>query len=383
MKRYFTTGLAALLSLSCLLAGCTSAAAVADPNTVNFDFEKDDSGFAPIFADYPNSEGVEEFYEFRHEYGAIPIKGAGNGIFISANNHSDDLFMGYKKVLDGFAPGRTYRFNLSFQLATDVESGMFGVGGSPGESVIVKCGITPTEPISYVTGEGDMEQYILNIDAGIQNNSGRDMVVVGDMTKTENARPGEYEFKEFQAEFDATANVLGEVWLIIATDSGFEATTSYYLDDISVSWEDIEQPAATRALAAQMLFDTADRPSADPASCPFSDVAVTDENAEAITWAQQNGYLNGYGNGKFGPADSMTTEQAMVMIYRFFGSPEADISALNGLTGKDNISDWARDAVAWALANEILRPTKSISPQAPITVEELTYSLSQIVIANE
>ena len=78
----------------------------------------------------------------------------------------------------------------------------------------------------------------MNIDTGNQGNSGKDMVVVGDMTKTENNRPGEYEFKEFQAEFDVTANIRGEVFLIIGTDSGFEATTSYYLDDISVSWED-------------------------------------------------------------------------------------------------------------------------------------------------
>ena len=58
------------------------------------------------------------------------------------------------------------------------------------------------------------------------------MVVVGDMAKTENLRPGEYEFKKFTAEFDTAANILGEVYLVIGTDSGFEATTSYYLDEL-------------------------------------------------------------------------------------------------------------------------------------------------------
>ena len=128
------------------------------------------------------------------------------------------------------------------------------------------------------------------------------------MTKPENNCPGEYEFKEFQAEFDTAANIRGEVYLIIATDSGFGATTSYYLDDITVSSEDTIQPTVTRAQAAQMLFDTA-----DPKDCTFRDVTIEHPNAEAIAWVQRNGYLNGYGDGLFGPDDSMTIEQAIVV----------------------------------------------------------------------
>ena len=235
MKKFLTMGIVSLLTLS-MMAGCTSAAAVSDsPSSVKFDFEKDDAGFTPIYADYPYSEGVEEFYEFQHDYGKVPIDGAGNGIFISGNNHSDDLFMGYVKALEGFAPARTYHFTASFKLATDVEGGMIGVGGSPGGSVAVKCGVAQTEPAALPVESGGITYVRLNIDAGRQSNSGRDMVVVGNMAKTESSRPGEYEFKEFTAEFDTAANVLGEVYLVIGTDSAFEATTSYYLDDISVT----------------------------------------------------------------------------------------------------------------------------------------------------
>lgn len=208
------------------------------------------------------------------------------------------------------------------------------------------------------------------------------MAVVGDMAKTENNRPGEYEFKEFAAEFDTAANVLGEVYLVIGTDSGFEATTSYYLDDISVAWEEAaRQPDATRAQAAQMLFNTADRPGADPAKCPFRDVAQDNAHIEAITWAQENGYLGGYGDGLFGPEDRMTIEQAMAMIYRFFSCPAADRSVLNRYEDGDQVSAWARDAVAWTIANGVFRPDQTISPQAAITVEELAACLGQIAVA--
>ena len=52
MKKFLTMGIASLLTLS-MMAGCTSAAAVSDrPSSVKFDFEKDDAGFTPIYADY-------------------------------------------------------------------------------------------------------------------------------------------------------------------------------------------------------------------------------------------------------------------------------------------------------------------------------------------
>ena len=238
MKRLLTMWITTLLTIS-MMTGCASSVKKSDgTNSVKFDFEKDDAGFTPIYADYPYSEGVEKFYEFQHNYGKVPIDGAGNGIFISGNNHSDDLFMGYVKALEVFAPTKAYHFSVSFKLATDVEGGLVGVGGAPGEDVTVKCGVTQIKPEALPVESEGITYYRLNIDAGQQGNGGQGMVVVGDMAKTENNRPGEYEFKEFTAEFDVTANALGEVYLVIGTDSGFEASTSYYLDDISVTWDE-------------------------------------------------------------------------------------------------------------------------------------------------
>lgn len=236
MKRFYSLGMASLLAAG-LLAGCAAKpAAPESADAVTFDFEEDDAGFTAIYADYPEGEGVESDYGFQHSYGKVPVEGAGNGIFISGNNLSADLFMGYVKALDGFEPGETYHFTVSFRLATDVEGGLVGAGSSPGEGVTVKCGVTPTEPIAVAVNEGGSGFYRLNIDAGSQSGSGKDMTAVGDMAKTESGHPGEYEWKEFRAEFDVAANEQGRVYLIIGTDSGFEGTTSWYLDDISVGW---------------------------------------------------------------------------------------------------------------------------------------------------
>ncbi|MBS6560867.1 MAG: hypothetical protein KH355_11395 [Clostridiales bacterium] len=275
LKNFLSLSMASVLALN-MVTGVTSAATRG--SSLQFDFTKNDSGFTPIFADYPNSEGVEEFYEFHHEYGEVPIPGAGKGIFISGNNHSDDLFMGYVKMLEGFVPSKTYHFTVSFKLATNVESGLVGVGGSPGEGVAVKCGITSTEPMSTLVENGTFEYYRMNIDTGSQGNSGKDMVIVGDMAKTKNSRPGEYEFKEFHAEFDVTSNIRGEVFLIIGTDSGFEATTSYYLDDISVNYTSSSTTGNLKDISKLTISKIPDQPYTKRAIKPN----VTIKNGKSI-----------------------------------------------------------------------------------------------------
>ena len=77
----------------------------------------------------------------------------------------------------------------------------------------------------------------------------------------------------------------------------------------------------------------------------------------------------------------MTVEQAMVMIYRFFSSPAAEQSVLDGYADGGQVSAWARDAVAWTIQAEVFRPDGTLAPQAQITQEALTACLGQIVVA--
>ena len=127
------------------------------------------------------------------------------------------------------------------------------------------------------------------------------------------------------------------------TDSGFEGVTSYYLDDISVSWADTATVSITRGDAVKMLFDHAHRWDEAVGPPTFTDVAWDAPYAEAVAWAEQNGYLGGYGNGFFGPEDMMSVEQAMVMIYRLFGSPKVtDAGVLDSYKDASQISPWAR-----------------------------------------
>lgn len=376
-KRFCSLSIAAAIGMS-ILAG--TAAAKETTAGLTFDFNQNDGGFTPIFSDYPNEQGVEEFYELRSGHEEVPIAEAGKGLFLSGNNHSDDLFMGYYKDLSGLVPETEYQFTVRFQLATNVENDMIGIGGAPGESVFVKCGVASKEPENSLDS---LNHFCLNIDKGSQSTSGSDMIVVGNLAKEEINRPGEYEFNEIETKVIARTDEAGTAYLVIGTDSGFEGVTSYYLDDISVSWADTATVSITRGDAVKMLFDHAHRWDEAVGPPTFTDVAWDAPYAEAVAWAEQNGYLGGYGNGFFGPEDMMSVEQAMVMIYRLFGSPKVtDAGVLDSYKDASQISPWARDAVAFSITNKLLVPDGKILPQSPISVKALRYAIGQIGMAD-
>lgn len=115
----------------------------------------------------------------------------------------------------------------------------------------------------------------------------------------------------------------------------------------------------------------------------FTDVKRASGTAwyyDAVTWAQQNGIVEGYGNGKFGPNDSATREQLSAIFYRYANYKVYDVSAkgkLDCFTDKDSISEWAQEAVKWAVGNGIIsgRGSKLFAPQGTATRAELAAML--------
>lgn len=345
------------------LAGLALAAALvlANPafpaeNRAVFDFETDGCGFMPIYADYPGGEGVEEFYELRHGHEKVPIDGAGKDLFLSGNNHSDDLFMGYYKELTDFRPGQLYAFHVTFRLATNVDGGTIGVGGSPGTSVYVKGGVAMEKP-ERVSDE--LGYYRLNLDKANQGQGGTDLALLGNLEKPETLRPGEYEWKEFSFDAQARADAEGRLWLVLGTDSGFEAVSSYYLDDISLSWTEAADELITRGGAIRRMYDDL-RPAGEDAP-NFADVDESSPCWATLGWAQKSGLVSGYGGGVFGPDDPLTVEQAAVILYRYAGSP-----AMEWHSGSITVSDWAEKAVAWGIENSLISETDGANGGKPM-----------------
>ncbi len=83
----------------------------------------------------------------------------------------------------------------------------------------------------------------------------------------------------------------------------------------------------------------------------FTDVEPGQWYTPYVNWAADVGLLRGYGDGTFGVNDNVTVEQAALIFARYDGMTEAPLYDLEGdFADADEISDWAMDAMRWAVA---------------------------------
>lgn len=78
----------------------------------------------------------------------------------------------------------------------------------------------------------------------------------------------------------------------------------------------------TRAEMATIICQMLDQAKNLTTSNKFSDVPVNHWANKYITKAVELGFVSGYGNGKFGPNDMVTYEQAVTMMVRALGGAE-------------------------------------------------------------
>ena len=113
----------------------------------------------------------------------------------------------------------------------------------------------------------------------------------------------------------------------------------------------------TRGMIAQVLYNLEGQPDVT-AGAGFSDVADGAWYADAVNWAAAQGIVEGYGNGSFGPEDSITREQLAAILYRYAGYKGFDTTqggmAVREFSDYDQISDWALEAMDWAVNAQVL-----------------------------
>lgn len=194
-----------------------------------FDFSHSDHGWSGDFADYPIGDSIKYGLYFGHDE-LPPNLGNTNGLKISGTNYSDDLFMFVKKKIAGLKPSTAYEVGFQIKFATNAPKDQVGVGGSPGESVYLKAGAAPFEPLK-ISKDG---YYLMNIDKGNQLSGGQHMVLMGNVA----SHTTDYNYNVVERNngvaFTATTNADGELWLVVGTDSGFEGTTTLYYTSITV-----------------------------------------------------------------------------------------------------------------------------------------------------
>ena len=86
----------------------------------------------------------------------------------------------------------------------------------------------------------------------------------------------------------------------------------------------------------------------------FTDVEKGTWYTDAVAWAYENGIASGFGDGTFGPNESITREQLAVFLYKYAQYKGYDLTItgnIDSFIDKDSVSPWAKDAVLWAVQN--------------------------------
>ena len=112
----------------------------------------------------------------------------------------------------------------------------------------------------------------------------------------------------------------------------------------------------TRAMLVTVLWRMSGCPEA-AAPCPFTDVEAGSWYASAVAWAAEVGAVNGIGSGLFAPEADVTREQMATIFYRWANSMGMDTATgETEIAMRENASEWAVDAVNWAISKNLLVP---------------------------
>ena len=112
----------------------------------------------------------------------------------------------------------------------------------------------------------------------------------------------------------------------------------------------------SRSMIVQILYSLEGRPEVKVGSA-FNDVKSGAWYADAVNWATSVGIVSGYGDGKFGADDSITREQLAMILYQYAklkGHTATDLNTLDGFSDTDQVSDWALEAIRWAVENGLM-----------------------------
>lgn len=133
------------------------------------------------------------------------------------------------------------------------------------------------------------------------------------------------------------------------------------------------QLATTRGMIVSILHRMEGSPAAS--SSAFIDVTAGQWYSDAVNWAASNGIVGGFEDGSFRPDDPITREQMASIMYRYSdhkGYDVTDTASLSKYTDSDQVSEYAKDVMKWAVGSGLLsgRGDNLLAPQGQTTRAE-------------
>ncbi|MGI5936250.1 MAG: S8 family peptidase [Oscillospiraceae bacterium] len=118
----------------------------------------------------------------------------------------------------------------------------------------------------------------------------------------------------------------------------------------------------------------------------FNDVSPGDWYYEYVGWGIEKGITMGKGSGLFAPYQNVTREQMAVFLYRYaevYGLLDSEENSLPmGYEDAEDISDWAREAMSWAVRSGLIngRTDTELVPYGTATRAEVATILMRFIM---
>ena len=144
----------------------------------------------------------------------------------------------------------------------------------------------------------------------------------------------------------------------VTDTNDFWYTPTYYLTNKGVVKGYANQtefrPAnnCTRAQMVTFIWRLQGEPAPKSTKCNFSDVKSTDYFYKACIWGNENGIVEGYKNGTFGPQITCARRHAVTFLWRLAGKPEPKTT--KNPFSDVKTSDFYYKATLWASEMKIL-----------------------------
>ena len=141
------------------------------------------------------------------------------------------------------------------------------------------------------------------------------------------------------------------------------------------------ETAMTRAMLVTVLWRYEGQPEAGENT--FSDVPSGKWYTNAVAWAAENGIVGGVGNNRFDPDGEITREQMATILFRYAekkGIETGKRGSLNIFSDEKQLSAYAKDAVQWAVAEQIINGSDGkLLPQGSATRAQVATILMRFI----
>ena len=143
----------------------------------------------------------------------------------------------------------------------------------------------------------------------------------------------------------------------------------------------------TRAMLVTVLYRAEGEPATNR-SIPFSDVDMGAYYANAVSWAKQNGIVNGVTENEFAPDESITREQIAAIMMRYAVYKGLDTVTLEEnlhFADADEISEYAVSSMNWAVGAGLIngKSESTLAPKDNATRAEVAAILHRFMEANK